>query len=89
MALGAARREVIGMVVREGMILAVVGLLFGCAASALLGRFVSTLLFGVSTTDASVFGAVALILALAAFFACYVPALRATRIDPLKALRIE
>jgi predicted permease len=89
MALGAARREVIGMVVREGMILAVVGLLFGCAASALLGRFVSTLLFGVSTTDASVFGAVALILALAAFFACYVPAVRATRIDPLKALRIE
>ena len=71
------------------MTLTAIGLVIGAVASALLGRLVSGLLFGVSSTDAGVFSSVSLVLAIVAFSACYVPARRATRIDPLTALRIE
>jgi putative ABC transport system permease protein len=89
MALGAARAEIIRMVVKQGMILAITGLIVGGLASAALSRLVAGLLFGVSATDPKVFGAVSLILAAVAFIACYLPARRATKIDPLVALRIE
>ena len=88
-ALGAARGEIIRMVLKQGMMLAAIGLAIGLLASAALARLVSGLLFGVSATDPLVFGTVSLILAAVAFVACYVPARRATRIDPLIALRIE
>jgi putative ABC transport system permease protein len=89
MALGAARPEIIRMVIGQGMTLTVIGLVIGAVASAFLGRLVSGLLFGVSSTDAGVFSSVSLVLATVAFTACYVPARRATGIDPLTALRIE
>jgi putative ABC transport system permease protein len=89
MALGAASREIIQMVIRQGMTLALIGLLLGALASALLSRLISGLLFGVSATDSGVFATVSVILAAVALIACYVPARRATRVDPLIALRIE
>jgi ABC-type antimicrobial peptide transport system permease subunit len=89
MALGAAGREIIGMVLKQGMILASVGLTIGILASVALSRFVARLLFGIAATDPAVFGTVSLILVAVALFACYIPARRATRIDPLAALRME
>jgi len=89
MALGAARSSVIRMVIQQGMLLAGFGLLIGIVASVALSRTVSTLLFGISATDPRVFATVTLILASVAFIACYLPARRATRIDPITALRIE
>ena len=69
--------------------LTMLGVLLGGAASAALSRLVSGLLFGVSATDPLVFAGVAGILIVVAFAACYIPALRATRVDPLQALRAE
>jgi predicted permease len=89
MALGAGRQEVIRMVLKQGMTLTILGVLLGSAAAAALSRLVSGLLFGVSATDPLVFAGVAAILILVAFTACYIPALRATRVDPLQALRTE
>jgi len=73
MALGAARPEIVHMVVRQGMLMAIIGLVVGGVASVALSRLVAGLLFGVSATDPSVFGVVSLILAAVAFIACYVP----------------
>jgi putative ABC transport system permease protein len=89
MALGAARLDVVRMILRQGMMLAGFGLVVGLVASAALSRLVSGLLFGISATDPVVFGSVSAILAAVAFAACYIPARRATRVDPLVALRIE
>jgi putative ABC transport system permease protein len=89
MALGAARGEIVRMVFKQGMVLAGIGLVIGLLASAILARLISGLLFEISATDPVVFGAVSLILAAVAFAACYLPARRATRVDPLVALRIE
>jgi putative ABC transport system permease protein len=89
MALGAARGEIIRMVLKQGMMLAGIGLLIGIVVSVALTRLVSGLLFDVSTTDPVVFLSVSALLAGVALAACYVPAYRATRIDPLVALRIE
>jgi putative ABC transport system permease protein len=89
MALGAGRSEIVRMVVKHGMLLAAIGLAIGIAVSAVMSRLVSGLLFGVSATDPFVFAVVFLILGAVAFAACYVPARRATRIDPLVALRTE
>jgi putative ABC transport system permease protein len=76
-------------VVGQGFRLAAVGLLIGLVAGLALMRFVSSLLFGISTHDPATFGIVALVLATVAFFACYVPARRATRVSPVIALRYE
>ena len=88
-ALGAQWRDVLKLILRSGMTLVVVGLTIGLAGALALTRLMSTLLFEVSPTDPITFGAVALSVILAALLACYVPARRATKVDPLIALRYE
>jgi len=86
-ALGADPRDVLRLVIREGMIPVVAGMLCGLAAAAILAQLMKTLLFGVDALDPVTFAAVALTLATVALAACYVPARRATRVDPAGALR--
>ena len=88
-ALGARHGDIIGMVVRQGMELSAVGILAGLAGAAALTRVMASLLFGVSAMDAATFAAVTGILAAVAFAATAIPALRATRVDPMVALREE
>ena len=89
MALGAERRSILLMVLRQGMELTVAGCVLGVIAAAALTRVMASLLFGVSTTDLTTFTAVPLILIATAMIATYIPALRATRVDPVVALRDE
>jgi putative ABC transport system permease protein len=89
MALGAQRSDVLRLVVKKGVVLGVVGVATGLAASFGLTRLISTLLFEVTATDTATFAAVSVGLFLVTLIACYVPARRATRVDPLKALRYE
>ena len=89
MALGAAREDMLKLIVRQGMLLAGIGVVIGLAASFGLTRLLAGLLFGVKTTDLLTYAAVAIILISVAFLATYIPARRATRIDPLVALRYE
>jgi predicted permease len=88
-ALGAQPGNILGLVVRHGMELAAIGILAGLAGAAALTRVMASLLFGVSATDAVTFGAVAVLLAAVAFAATVIPARRATRVDPMVALREE
>jgi putative ABC transport system permease protein len=89
MALGARANDVLAMVVKNGMKLAVIGVVLGLAGSWLLTRFLAKLLVGVPTTDLLTFSLVSLFLLGAALLACYIPARRATKVDPLVALRYE
>jgi putative ABC transport system permease protein len=89
MALGAGPRDVRRMVVLQGMLLAVIGLVVGVAGSLGLTRLMRSLLFEVKPWDPLVFVSTAVLLALVALFACYLPAVRASRVDPLVALRYE
>jgi putative ABC transport system permease protein len=89
MALGAQRRDVFRLVVGQGMVLAGVGLALGLIAALGLTRFLASLLFHVQTFDPITYVCVSLLLAFAALLACYIPARRATRVDPMTALRIE
>jgi putative ABC transport system permease protein len=89
MAVGADARDVLRMILREGMTLSVFGLLFGLAGALAVTRFLSSLVFGVSTTDPVTFAAVSVLLTLVAMAACYMPARRAARIDPVAALKYE
>jgi putative ABC transport system permease protein len=89
MALGAQRFDVLKLVVRKGIVLGVVGVAVGLAGSFALTRFISTLLFEVTATDTMTFVGVSLGLFFVTLAACYLPARRATRVDPLKALRYE
>lgn len=89
MALGARKTDVLRLVVVNGMRLALLGLAIGLVASWVLTRFISNLLFGVEPTDPLTFSVVSVCLLAAAFLACYLPARRATKVDPLVALRYE
>ena len=89
MALGAQPRDVLRLVVTKGIVLGVIGVVVGLAASFGLTRLLTTLLFEVTTTDRTTFAVVSLGLFLITLLACYVPARRATKVDPLKALRYE
>jgi putative ABC transport system permease protein len=89
MALGAQRQRVIGLVIKEGMILALTGIAAGVLSALLVSRVLSSLLYGVAARDASTFAATAITLTLVAFAACIAPAHRASRVDPILALRCE
>jgi putative ABC transport system permease protein len=89
MALGAQRFDVLKLVVAKGVMLALIGVALGLAASFAVTRLLSTLLFEVTATDAATFTAVSVGLFVVTLLACYLPARRATRVDPLKALRYE
>ncbi|HEY2168242.1 MAG TPA: FtsX-like permease family protein, partial [Candidatus Angelobacter sp.] len=89
MALGAQSHHVLWLVLRNGLMLALVGLVVGLGAALWLTRLVSSLLFGVTANDSATFAAVAAVTLLVALLACYLPARRATRVDPLMALRSE
>ena len=89
MALGARSTDVLKLVVRQGMIPALIGIVVGLAGALALTRVMSSLLFGVTERDPITFGVVAALLIVVAFIACFGPARRATRVDPLLALRCE
>ena len=89
MALGAGKDDVLRLVLGHGLRLTFVGLALGLAASFALTRFLTTMLLGVTSTDALTFSSVALLLCAVALFACFLPAHRAMRVDPMVALRYE
>ncbi|MGH9834187.1 MAG: ABC transporter permease, partial [Blastocatellia bacterium] len=89
MALGAQTRDVMKLVVKQGMALALIGVAIGLIASFALTRLMKTLLFGVSATDPLTFIVISLLLTFVALLACWIPARRATRVDPIIALRCE
>jgi len=89
MALGAGQGGVMRLIVREGMILALVGLVLGFGGAVLVGRAMRGMWYQVGTIDASAFSTVSAMLLASALFACYVPARRATQVDPMQALREE
>jgi putative ABC transport system permease protein len=89
MALGAERPHVLRMIIRQGMALVLAGLAIGVPAAFLAARFMSSLLFGVGPRDAISFIAATALLLAVALVACYLPARRATRVDPMVALRWE
>jgi putative ABC transport system permease protein len=89
MALGARRRDILRLIVRPGLALAAAGVAAGVLGAALLARLMNAVLFGVTPTDAVTYAAVSLLLIAVALAACYIPARRATRQDPLIALRTD
>jgi predicted permease len=88
-ALGAQRNDVMRLVIGDGMRMALSGVVVGLGASLILTRFISGMLFGVGATDAVTFATITVLLSTVALLACYFPARRATRVDPLVALRHE
>src|SRR5574337_1088285 len=89
MALGAEKSDVVRMVVGRGLKLALIGVGVGVAGALALTRFLSSLLYGVTPTDPLTFISVSLILIVVALLACYFPARRAAKVDPMVALRYE
>jgi len=87
MAIGARGHDVVRLFVNEGLALTAIGLALGAAGAFMLTRIMAGLLFGVTATDASTFAAIAVVIGVVGFLACYVPARRAARVDPLTALR--
>jgi ABC-type antimicrobial peptide transport system permease subunit len=89
MALGAGGSNVVALVLKEGLLLAGIGVALGLGGAALLTRLMSSLLVGIAPRDPVAFGAAAAILLAVAALACYVPARRAVRVNPITALRSE
>jgi predicted permease len=89
MAVGAQKVDVLRLVLGQGLLLTLAGLALGIAASLALTRYLKSVLFGVTATDVLTYAAVALLLCLVSLVACYIPARRATKIDPMMALRHE
>jgi putative ABC transport system permease protein len=89
LALGASKADVLKLVVGQGMTLALFGVALGIIGAFIMMRLIASLLYGVSTTDPMIFAIVAALLILVAFFACYIPARRAAKVDPMIALRYE
>jgi predicted permease len=89
LALGAQRRDVLKLIIRQGVRMTLAGVGVGLAGGIALTRFLSTLLYGVSPSDPLTFISMSLLLGAVAVFACYIPARRATRVDPMVALRYE
>src|SRR5438552_3144779 len=88
-ALGASRRDVLQMVLGQGLKITLIGVGIGVAAAVGFTRLITTLIYGVGASDPLTFGAVAILLSGVALFACYIPARRAMRVDPIVALRYE
>jgi len=89
MALGARQRDVLALVIRQGMRLAVIGIMLGLGGAVAGTRVLSSLLYDVTPTDPLTLAGVAMLLAIVALLACWFPARRATRVDPTVALRSE
>jgi ABC-type antimicrobial peptide transport system permease subunit len=89
MALGAQRSEVIGLVLRQSLVMTAVGIVLGLAGAAAVTRYLEGMLFGLTPLDPTTFIAVSLIFAAVATLAAFIPARRATKVDPLIALRYE
>jgi ABC-type antimicrobial peptide transport system permease subunit len=89
MALGAGPAQVLRLVLQEGMLLALIGLVVGMGGTYFVGRVMKSMLYQVTVIDPVAYSAVTVVLLLAALLACYIPARRATRVDPMVALREE
>ena len=89
LALGASKRNVLSLVIAQGMKLALAGMAIGILAALALTRVIRSLLYGVTPTDPATFALVSLLLLAIALLACWLPARRAARVDPMEALRYE
>jgi putative ABC transport system permease protein len=89
MALGAQTKDVLSLIIKQGMALALVGIFLGLIVSLALTRVLASQLYGVSSTDPLTFTAISLLLMFVALIACYIPALRAAKVDPMIAVRYE
>ena len=89
MALGAQARDVLKMIIRQGMLLVLIGVAVGLACAVALTRIMSNLLFDITVTDPATYASIALLLTAVSLVACYIPARRATRVDPMIALRYD
>ncbi|HKS41595.1 MAG TPA: FtsX-like permease family protein, partial [Blastocatellia bacterium] len=89
MALGAQASDIFKLAIKEGMMLVAIGVAVGMATAMIITRLLASFLYGISATDGITFASIPLILALVALVACYLPARRAMKVDPMVALRYE